>query len=193
MPAPRVLVRHERLVITAAHCLPTGGDGYLQMPPPHPARHVGEQTYRNWLGSLGGKPTVSAECLFVDPVADVAVFGEPDGQAFFKEADAYTALVGTRRPLGIGPVAGTPERPQTAWLLSLAGTWLQCKVHQFQRRSGLTIDADPKGYAAGTSGSPVITSDGQAIGVISLGADGNPVLVNNLPGWALRELDSDEK
>src|SRR6516162_9140712 len=53
----------ERVIITAAHCLP-------KVPPPHPARYLQECTYGRLLGPLGGKRTVWAECLFADVMAD---------------------------------------------------------------------------------------------------------------------------
>src|SRR4029450_8827952 len=61
-------------VVTAAHCLP-------HLPPAHPASFTGERTYANLLGPLEGPRTVSAECVFVDPVSDIAVLSEPDSQA----------------------------------------------------------------------------------------------------------------
>src|SRR6266850_1656361 len=64
---------HDCIVITAAHCLP-------DLPPPHPLAYLEELTYRRLLGPLGTEPTVWAHILFVDPVADIAVLGAPDGQ-----------------------------------------------------------------------------------------------------------------
>jgi hypothetical protein len=61
----------RRLVITAAHCLP-------KLPPACTTSYTHERTYQNLLGTLGGNATVWAECLFVDPVADIAVLGAPD-------------------------------------------------------------------------------------------------------------------
>lgn len=64
----------HRLVVTAAHCLP-------KLPPAHAAAFSSERTYK-LLGSLdGSKSGVWAECLFADPVADIAVLGRPDDQA----------------------------------------------------------------------------------------------------------------
>jgi len=66
---------HERLVITAAHCLP-------HLPPCHGAANLDETTYDNLLGPFGDhEPKVSAECRFADPVADISVLGSPDDQA----------------------------------------------------------------------------------------------------------------
>ena len=45
------------------------------------------------LGPLGGERTVAAECVFVDPIADIAVLGAPDVQALWEEAEAYDALI----------------------------------------------------------------------------------------------------
>ncbi len=63
---------HNHLVITAAHCLP-------DLPPCHPLSYV-ERTYDALLGLLGEEPTIAAECFFVDPIGDIAILGQPDGQ-----------------------------------------------------------------------------------------------------------------
>src|SRR5258708_26989863 len=65
---------HNRLVVTAAHCLPL-------IPPAHGASYLHERTYRALLAPLGGEPAVSAEGLFADPSADIAVLRSPDNQA----------------------------------------------------------------------------------------------------------------
>ena len=71
----------DRYVITAAHCLPA-------LPPAHAMSYVSERTYGELLGPLGEKPTIMAECAFADPVSDIAVLSEPDGQVW-DEAEAY--------------------------------------------------------------------------------------------------------
>ena len=38
-------------------------------------------------------PPVGAECLFAEPIADIAVLGRPYEVIFFEEADAYEALL----------------------------------------------------------------------------------------------------
>jgi hypothetical protein len=76
----------ERYVITAAHCLP-------KLPPAMSFSHTDERTYEALLGALGTKPSVWAECIFVDPVADIAVLSKPDDQACPDQADGYEELV----------------------------------------------------------------------------------------------------
>ena len=71
--------RH-RFVVTAAHC--------LRRLPPLAAAALDQyaRTYADLLAPLDDhEPKVWAECVFVDPVADVAVLGEPDVQAVLVE------------------------------------------------------------------------------------------------------------
>jgi hypothetical protein len=46
------------------------------------------QTYGNLLGPLQAECTVWAECRFVDPIADIAVLGQPDSQDLYEESEA---------------------------------------------------------------------------------------------------------
>ena len=88
----------RRLVLTAAHCLP-------KLPPAF-AWPTDERMYPNLLGRLRGKRNVWTECLFVDPVADIAVLGSPDNQALADAADAYETFVGSATALkGRSPVS----------------------------------------------------------------------------------------
>ena len=162
----------ERVIITAAHCLP-------KVPPPHPARYLQECTYGRLLGPLGGKRTVWAECLFADVMADIAVLGPPDNQELSREADAYDQLVGAVTPLPVAdaPVQGselktlgehqvaipTPGEGQ-AQVLSLKGRWLKGHV---SRRGDCLEFAPAKYFVGGMSGSPIIDATGAAIGVVS--------------------------
>src|SRR5262245_25074185 len=88
----------QRMVITAAHCLP-----HL---PPTNNLDPWERTYKTLLGPLGGDATVWTECLFVDPVADLAVLGAPDNQALSEEYFRYEELVAAAVPIRI---AEAPE------------------------------------------------------------------------------------
>lgn len=92
-----------RYVLTAAHCLP-------KLPPAHPWSYTEERTFQDLLAPLGETPTVWAECLFVDPVADIAVLGQPDNQALGDQADAYDELVGWAVPMPVGELTFTQKR-----------------------------------------------------------------------------------
>jgi Trypsin-like peptidase domain len=176
-----------RLVITAAHCLP-------YFPPCHGASYLEERTYQALLGPLGEKPTVWAECLFTDPIADIAVLGSPDNQALTAEADAYDALMEASEAL---PVREMPDsknfgQVEPAWLLSLDRRWFRCGVRL--NRQALGIAGASEGIVGGMSGSPILADDGSAVGVVctSGGLVGetthteggpNPLLTRSLPGW----------
>jgi hypothetical protein len=108
----RLGCRDKRVLITAAHCLP-------RFPVCHPASYPEDRTYKALLGPLGQERSVWAECLFVDPVSDIAVLGAPSHDDLREQSAAYEALVMGSRPLRI---ADAPEKTP-AQLLSLAGDW----------------------------------------------------------------------
>ena len=187
----------HRIIITAGHCLPF-------FPPCHPAAYLHEQTYQSLLGPLGAEPTVWAQCLFVDPIADVAVLGSPDNQALYDQADAYEALVAAASPLMIADAPaqgrertelGIPGAPDT-WIdvptpgrgpvrvLSLKGRWIEMEV---ERRGSLLSIEPVKSVVSGMSGSPILSETGAAIGLVSVDMM-SPVLVDSLPARLLREI-----
>jgi hypothetical protein len=206
--------RNKRAIVTAAHCLPRDPDGRLQLPPAHAASYTEERTYEALLGPLGAEPTLWAEVLFADPVADIAVLGPPDSQDFSDQLDAYEELVNNvhgfaiaeppplvPKRMGRSPFAlrrwvyfDTPGRAR-ARFLTLDGRWE--KVEVVRHRAALSVK--PGHFvASGTSGSPILSLAGTAIGVAVVGtqigvgenvtysSDGNPILVDCLPGWYLR-------
>jgi Trypsin-like peptidase domain len=183
--------RGYRVVITAAHCLP-------HFPPPHAASYLKERTYPKLLGPLSGRRrTAWAECLFVDPIADIAVLGQPDNQELSDEADAYDRLVDGMAALAVAdaPAQGVKlvKRPAlgdleaetfkvptpgegSARLLALDGRWFECRVRH--TGGGLWLHECKQPIAGGMSGSPVLDKDGAAIGVVSVagGVSGEPLL-----------------
>jgi hypothetical protein len=170
----------DSVVITAAHCLPF-------FPPCASISSLEERTYRALLGPIGQDSTVWAECLFVDPIGDIAVLGPPDDQELYNEWEAYTALMEASDPL---PIADAPMSGP-AWLLSLQGQWFPCNV---QHNGGpLWISKAAEGIVGGMSGSPILADDGSATGVLCTGQDEgddsvhgpNPRLVYHLPSQFL--------
>jgi hypothetical protein len=177
----------DALIITAAHCLPS-------FPPCASFSVLEERTYESLVRLLGAEPAVWAECRFVDPIADIAVLGPPDPQELPDERDRYGTLLEEIQPFLVSeaPLGGR------AWLLSLDGRWLVCKIERISPSGSLWISEAEK-IEGGMSGSPVIADDGSAIGVVCTGAtcqsagsdvctEGgpNPVLTLNLPGWFWR-------
>jgi hypothetical protein len=170
------------------------------LPPAHPGRYLEEQTYGGLLGPLGAKPTVWATCLFVDPIADIAVLGQPDNQELSDKAETYDALTDGMMPLAIAdaPAQGVErvtgfegyqfENPTPgeglARVLSLKGRWLEGRV---ERRGGWLSFAPAKLIVGGMSGSPIVDAAGAAIGVVSTDMM-SPVIVDSLSAQLVRDI-----
>jgi hypothetical protein len=173
---PAHVVR-RRLVVTAAHCLP-------HLPPPHAGAHYYERTYGNLLSRLDSKkPNVLAECLFVDPVADIAVLGCPDENELYEEAEAYQALIDDAPALTIAK-----PRSGSGWLLSLSEPkWIPTSLNLLVSTYGVSLLSGPT--ESGMSGSPILNDRGKAVGVVVTGTAGpQPILTRNLPAGLLREV-----
>lgn len=167
---------HHRYVITAAHCLP-------HFPPALSFSSSRECTYQALLGPLGQELTASAECVFTDPIGDIAVLGCPDPEAFGTEADAHFI---DREALRIGDIAltldpGDPVRTDL-WLLGLDGGWIQCAGMTLGK--GIWTTAPSKGPYGGLSGSPLLTRDGRAVGIFVAGRD------DDLRSWPRPPVDN---
>ena len=181
--------RGEHLVVTASHCLPWLPSGFGIV---YSEQHV----YRKMLGPLGSAPTVACECLFVNPVGDVAVLGVPDTQSFSDEVDAYRALLEYATPFRI---TEAPEKGR-GFLLSLEGEWFGCQVEWMKSIDGpLWVSKLAQSIEGGMSGSPIVSENGNAIGIVATsvmekGKDAatdefgasNPRLMRDLPLWLLR-------
>src|SRR5262249_29321365 len=155
------------LVVTAAHCLPS-------LPPCATFSHVEERTYR-LLGPIDGTPTVWAECLFADPVGDIAVLGAPDNQALSTQYEDYEALMNASVPLSV--IDAAEDAP--GWLLSLDRRWFQCTVRHYGGE--LWVSNAEQDIVGGMSGSPIVTADGLAIGVVCTSQGPNARLCYHLP------------
>ena len=169
--------QYYRLIITAAHCLPG-------LPPAFPAMNLDEITYRELLGPLGAECSVWAECLFVDPVGDIAVLTGPDNQELWEEAEQYENL--TEKLSKCVPVGPPPENKSQGWLLSLENTVLPCKIETVGHT--ISVSEVEGGIAAGMSGSPILDQAGRAVGIISMNRDLQPCLAEMLPAWILRRI-----
>jgi hypothetical protein len=168
----------EPIVLTAAHCLP-------RLPPPMPMSYTAERTYERLLGGLDVAAEVSAECLFVDPVADVAVLCAPDSQALSEERERFETFVSSRTCLPIAHAA----LPSAVSMLSLQNAWIRCQAPaNVPGARSISIAGPDEATAPGTSGSPILDVRGHAIALVSCGEVANPLLAECLPAWLLRDV-----
>ena len=87
-------------------------------------------------------------------------------------------------------VPAIPHRVPTeveCFLLALDGRWFAGKA--LYRDGPLWIENAAEPIVGGMSGSPIINSEGAALGLVSCGVNSlNPRLLSHLPAWALNEL-----
>lgn len=185
---PSVPFVDYRLVVTAAHCLP-------KLPSSHAAAFGSDRTYALLGTSDGSKKNILTECLFVNPVADIAVLGAPDAQVY-EEAPGYDELTGKAPFLRI-----SNARDGIGWVLSLDCQWVQTTLDLSPSNSdGRTWWLEIGPTDNGMSGSPILNDAGRAIGVVAVGAQTvskgghrkdhelsgpQPILFQDLPPWLL--------
>ena len=179
----------RRLVVTAAHCLPN-------LPLAHAYPYPEERFYQDLLGSLDTtKSNVCSECLFADPVADIAVLGCPDEHGLVEEADAYHALTDDVPALTIDKA-----RSGRGCVLALDGVrWIPTTIRLDSDLYGTVLWIDPP--EAGMSGSPILNDAGRAVGIVAIGlkkvttsgerninkeAGPQPILMRDLPARIVR-------
>lgn len=183
----------DRYVVTAAHCL-------TELPEAFGAAggYAEERTYRNFIGRLGTSPGVAAECVFVDPIADLAVFGEPDHEFDADQTLAYRQLVDRADAFSLGTLpgddpttSGAPIATSEAMMLSLDDEWFNCRIVNINASRIIWIEEPAQPIRPGMSGSPIILRDGSAVGVVCVSGDTiggpNPLLSDGLPAWLVRE------
>lgn len=166
------------MIITAAHCLPH-----------YPPRlglisYVSERTYIDFVYSLDGTCKCSAECLFVDPISDLAVLGCPDDELWEK----YWEFANESAFLEIGPLAAGETSIRVMYddsksIRRVIKTAPPFRANFYPRAFSINPnDGEENRIKSGMSGSPVLTDDGKAVGVLCNDHFG-PLLFQCLPPW----------
>jgi hypothetical protein len=170
----------RRLVITSGNCLPW-------IPPCDNGWCFERRIYPDLLGPLDGGRSVSAQCCFVDPIADVAVLCFPGGKGWADERDSFRTLVNAGTPLPIG----RPPEVSLVWMPSIDGRWIAKALEYDGRQLGFEGHYQ---FVPELAGAPIVMDDGSAIGVLCVDpierttAYFYPLLAEALPGWLLRVL-----
>jgi hypothetical protein len=170
-----------RLVVTAAQCLP-------HVPPSIIDPILDQRTFGNVLAPLRSELRVSARCLFIDPIGDLAVLGPVEGEEMVAEVRAYETLVQSLAALQVGHVRGE----EAALFAARDRCWFQCTA-SCSGRGPLFVRADAAALSASMPGALIITEDGLAVGIVASAEDQGggarqPALADHLPGWLVRDL-----
>ena len=146
----------NRFVLTVAHCLP-------HLPPCSLMSHGEERTYKHSLGVIGQHAKVWAQCLFADPVSDIAILGSPDYQTFFEQSDQWKTFIQALKPIPIR----RPRLGETIYMLSLRGEFVSGVIHSVNEQF-LNIESTGDLIQPGMSGSPILNEDGHAVSLCSV-------------------------
>ena len=174
--------RDRPLVLTAAHCLPF-------IPPPHLASYLAERTSKICLVRSRIRRQCGLNVYSLTRFSTSPSSNSPDNQGLYEQAEAFEELIAATKPLRIAD-APRQERHRVGQIrdirtpghvlgrvLSLKGTWIECAI---TRRAALLSIDPPDVIVGGMSGSPVISPEGRAIGLISTD-NWCPVLKDCLP------------
>ena len=191
----------DRYVITAAHCLLTIPRHQTRSCKSlHDEQHQ-DMTLPGLVGPLDDEAMLEAECIYIDPTADIAVLSCPSPRAFEEEpdeAEADLALIDAVVPLKLGDSGPLYKSP--AYLIALDGRLVGCVVRHDNTANSLWIEAAIGSIADGMSGSPVLSREGKAIGIVASSHQDDDLfpmfrgggraipLVANLPGRLLMEM-----
>jgi hypothetical protein len=178
-----ICTRDGERVITAAHCC-------LPLPRADRCGQLDGCIYK--IGPLREKPSVGAELLFADVIADIAVLGQPENSG-----DAFDKLMASAVPLRIGRIANewrtTTLKVRT---LSLLDEWVSCDAIHSRGALWLRTVGDSK-IVTGMSGSPIVADDESVVAVLAVvngdperavhdGGGPQPCLAHCLPTWVSR-------
>jgi hypothetical protein len=188
------VVQGERdwLVITAAHCLCK--QGRYKLPPADYFSGTEDRTYPRLIG-VAKSAKIWAECLFADPVNDIAVMGPVDGQFYGHERVAsWDEMMEAVSPLAIADAA----TEGVVQLYALDGERFRARIQRREGEYSLWIRECEQPITSGMSGSPICNGSGKAIGVVSISIgpanqddhhEGHAgMLTRILPVWLVREL-----
>jgi len=168
-----VLIRGG-LVLTAAHVIEWTHEGCMVL---------GEDARFLQPIEAGGRKLM-AYPLAVEPVADLAILGSPDGQWVPDEAEAFEQFCEATAAVSLTTEEFPIGEPVPAYVLSHTRRWLTGQVTQWRPDGAaqLTLEVD-EGIEGGTSGSPVVTEHGLLLGVVSNagGTRGEPYRKGSIP------------
>lgn len=100
----------------------------------------------------------------------------PDSQELYEQAEKYEELTDELPVIKIR----TAKKGQPVWVLGLKGEWHRGIVGFVSNRN-LGIEIDAKFIEGGMSGSPILSADARAVGVVAVGSNAIPGVYQSAP------------
>lgn len=174
-------------ILTAAHCVEYLLDGRMML---------GDDVIQDLVTST---TRLHVGPWAVELVADIALLGALDPHRFPREWEAFTAWCAATAPVPLCVQEFPLFDPVPVSLYTHTGHWLQGTAQQGAPHASVlavTVDGPIPG---GTSGSPVVTAQGEIVGIVShsfapdeeaAGESLAPRPHLTLPGWALHQIQA---
>lgn len=180
-----------RFILTATHCIDWSGTGGMALGDAHPTKIE---------TATGAK--FSVDIAACDPRSDLAVLEELDNQNWFDDANKFEEWREKIEPVPLSTRQLKLEQPCPVFIFTHKREWIAGSVTRYgiprqPAGSSVVLEADG-GIEGGTSGSPVVTSDGALLGIVSnYSCDSKgpgpspgsmPVPYMALPHWVLARI-----
>ncbi len=181
-----VLIRGG-LIVTAAHVVEWDNSGLMAL---------GEDA--RFLQRIeAGKRKLLVYPLAVEPVADLAILGSPDGQWIPDEAKAFDQFCEATAAMSLTTEEFPVGTPVPAYVLAHTGRWITGRITQWHPEAATLVLETDEGIEGGTSGSPVVTEHGFLLAVVSnaCGPQSDPPRTGSIsrphlaaPVWLARQM-----
>ena len=175
-------------IVTAAHCVQWTATGDMALADDEYIAFALTPTCAKFI----------LKVVAVEPASDIAVLATPDYQTFADDADAFEDWCEATKPVRLCPRGPDPGDSVEARVLTRDGTWVRATAVRsaFAQVDGRVRVEYDEPIAGGTSGGPIVTPDGQLLGVVSYTGevmdgpcDGMvPLARLALPQWVLERV-----
>jgi S1-C subfamily serine protease len=175
-------------ILTATHCIKWSGTGGMTL---------GDYYIENVTTKNGGR--LRARPLAADPLSDMAVLGPLDDQEFKDDFDKFEIWCEATEGVPLVIRLPWPGRSLDVHVLTHKDRWIAAKITNYRygvAGSRIAMEANDQ-IEGGTSGGPVIDSNGELVGVVSSFNEAQegrkcngavPVARWALPHWVLMSI-----
>jgi hypothetical protein len=170
-------------VLTAAHCIGWKANGHMAM----------DGNDFEEIRTADGR-ILTLQVKAVEPVTDIALLGEPDGQRRAEEFIAFNQFVQKTAPVSLRPDVMKPGKSIDVFVLNRDRSWLPGKAFIDRLNDSCFTLEVSKRIDSGASGGPIITESGDLLGVVSWSSESEPCdgkaprPFRALPVWAVMEI-----